>query len=161
MLPSTVVVLFKNQISKLAILAAIMPIVTSMGGNAGTQSMTVSVRAIANKDIMISNMGQVVLKEILSSFLNGILLGSIGGMILFPFYQDYKLCIIFGLAVLTNFTLAGVWGSVIPISIHRLGLDPAISSSVFVTFLTDMLGFLIFLSLAAVFCELNIMFLRK
>lgn len=148
---STVVMLFTKQISKLAVLAAIMPIVTSMGGNAGTQSTTVSVRAIANKDIINSNMWQVVLKEMLSALLNGALLAILGGLMLFPIYKNYKLCVIFGIAVLANFTLAGVWGSLIPISLHRCGLDPAISSSVFVTFLTDLLGFFIFLSLAAVF----------
>jgi magnesium transporter len=148
---STVVMLFQKQISHLAILAAVMPIVASMSGNAGTQSTTVYVRAIANKDIIAANMWQIVLKEVLSSILNGALLGVIGGLILFVMYSHIKLSIIFGMAVLTNFTLAGLWGSFVPITIHRLGLDPAISSSVFVTFLTDLLGFFIFLSLAALF----------
>ncbi len=85
--------------------------------------------------------------------LNGAVLGIIGGLILFVMYSHIKLSIIFGMAVLVNFTLAGLWGSFVPISIHRLGLDPAISSSVFVTFLTDLLGFFIFLSLAALFLQ--------
>jgi len=146
---STVIAMFESQISKLAVLAAIMPIVASMGGNAGTQSVTVSVRAIANRDIVASNVWRVVFKETLSCLLNGLALGIIGGIILLFMYQSAKLSTIFGLAVVINFTLAGVWGSMIPIGLNKVGLDPAISSSVFVTFLTDLLGVFIFLSLAS------------
>ena len=148
-LVSVVIAMFQNQISKLAVLAAIMPIVASMGGNAGTQSVTVSVRAIANKDIVDANIWQIVFKEMLSCLINGLVLGAIGGIILLFIYHKAELSIIFGLAVIINFTLAGVWGSLIPIGLNKAGLDPAISSSVFVTFLTDLLGVFIFLSLAS------------
>ena len=148
-LVSVVIAMFENQISKLAVLAAIMPIVASMGGNAGTQSTTVSVRAIANRDIGSANVWQVVLKEMLSCFINGLVLGIIGGAILLLIYKNAQLSMIFSLAIVTNFTLAGIWGSLIPIGLNRAGLDPAISSTVFVTFLTDLLGFFIFLSLAS------------
>jgi magnesium transporter len=150
-LVSVVIAMFQNQISELAVLAAIMPIVASMGGNAGTQSVTVSVRAIANRDIGRANIRQVVLKEMLSCAMNGLVLGVIGGIILLFLYQQLAISIIFSAAVMTNFTLAGIWGSLIPIGLDKAGLDPAISSSVFVTFLTDLLGFFIFLSLASMF----------
>ncbi|NRA74089.1 MAG: magnesium transporter [Rickettsiales bacterium] len=148
-LVSVVIDIFQNQISELAVLAAIMPIVASMGGNAGTQSVTVAIRAIANKDIVSANIWQVVFKEMLSCFTNGLVLGTIGGIILMFLHKQIALSMIFGLAVTANFTLAGIWGSLIPIGLDKAGLDPAISSSVFVTFLTDLLGFFIFLSLAS------------
>jgi magnesium transporter len=147
---SIVIAMFQNQISSLAVLAAMSPMVASMGGNAGTQSVTVSVRAIANRDIGAGNIWQVVLKETLSCLMNGLVLGIIGGAILLLLYKQVMLSIVFGLAVLINFTLAGIWGSLIPIGLDRAGFDPAISSSVFVTFLTDLFGFFIFLSLASI-----------
>jgi Mg/Co/Ni transporter MgtE len=147
---SIVIAMFENQISDLAVLAAIMPIVASMGGNAGTQSVAVSVRALANRDINAKNIWHSVVKEMLSCMMNGLLLGIIGGVILLFLYKQATLSMIFGLAIVTNFAFAGVWGSLIPISLDKAGLDPTISSSVFVTFLTDLLGFFIFLSLASV-----------
>lgn len=150
-LTSIVVSGFKSQIEQLVILAAIMPIVGSMGGNAGTQSVTVAVRAIANKDIATANIFHVVFKEIAACALNGLVLGLIGGLILFVLYGDINICGIFLLAVTMNFILAGLCGGLIPISIDRMGLDPAIASGVLLTFLTDFLGFFIFLSLASAF----------
>lgn len=146
---SMVIAYFENEIQKIVVLAAIMPIVASMGGNAGTQTVTVAVRAIANKDITTSNVWRVITKEIVACALNGILLGIIGGFILLLLYQNINLSFIFALAVIINFTLAGLWGAMIPICLDRCGFDPAISSSVFLTFLTDFLGFFIFLSLAS------------
>ncbi len=149
-LTSIVISKFRDQIEQLVILAAIMPIVGSMGGNAGTQSVTVAVRAIANKDIISSNILQVVSKEVAVCALNGLVLGLLGGTILFLLYTDLNVCGIFVLAVTINFVLAGLWGGMIPIIINKLGLDPAISSGVLLTFLTDFLGFFIFLGLASV-----------
>ncbi|MEQ9116479.1 MAG: magnesium transporter [Rickettsiales bacterium] len=146
---SLVIAHFENEIQKIVVLAAIMPIVASMGGNAGTQTVTVAVRAIANKDITNANVSKVIFKEIIACALNGILLGIIGGFILLVLYENMSLSSIFALAVIINFTLAGLWGAIIPIFLDRYGFDPAISSSVFLTFLTDFLGFFSFLGLAA------------
>ena len=148
-LTSIIISKFKDQIEQLVILAAIMPIVGSMGGNAGTQSVTIAVRAIANKDITTSNILQVVSKEIAACALNGLILGLLGGTILFLLYNNLGVCGIFVLAVTINFILAGLWGGMIPIIINKIGLDPAISSGVLLTFLTDFLGFFIFLALAS------------
>ncbi len=148
---SLIIAQFEDEIQKIVVLAAIMPIVASMGGNAGTQTVTVAVRAIANKDITSSNVWRVVTKEIVACALNGLLLGMIGAFILLVLYQNINLSSIFALAVVINFTLAGLSGAMIPIMLDRFGFDPAISSSVFLTFLTDFLGFFIFLSLASIF----------
>lgn len=148
-LTSLIISTFRDQVEQKIVLAAIMTIVASMGGNAGTQSVTVSVRAIANKDITTSNITHVVLKEIAACALNGVMLGVLGGGILFMLYGDIAVCGVFALSVTLNFILAGFWGSMIPITINRIGLDPAISSGVFLTFLTDFLGFFVFLGLAS------------
>jgi len=149
-LTSLIISSFRDQVEQKIILAAIMTVVASMGGNAGTQSATVSVRAIANKDITNSNIAQVVLKEIAACGLNGVMLGLIGAIILFLLYGDIDVCGVFALSVTLNFILAGFWGSMIPITINKIGLDPAIASGVFLTFLTDFLGFLVFLGLASI-----------
>ena len=141
---------FGSQVEQKVILAAVMTIVASMGGNAGTQSVTIAVRAIANKDIATSNIGQVILKEISVCALSGAILGTLGGCILYFFYKDPSVSMVFALAVTINSLLAGLWGSLIPISISKAGMDPAVSSGVILTFLTDILGFLIFLGLASV-----------
>lgn len=148
-LTSLIISSFRDQVEQKIILAAIMTIVASMGGNAGTQSVTVSVRAIANKDITTSNIKHVVLKEVAAGALNGLMLGLLGGSILFLLYGDIDVCGVFALSVTLNFILAGFWGAVIPITIDKIGLDPAISSGVFLTFLTDFLGFFVFLGLAS------------
>jgi len=148
-LTSLIISSFRDQVEEKIILAAIMTIVASMGGNAGTQSVTVSVRAIANKDITNANIRHVVMKEMAACGLNGLMLGLIGGIILFLLYGDLDVCGVFALSVTLNFLLAGFWGSMIPITINKIGLDPAISSGVFLTFLTDFLGFFVFLGLAS------------
>lgn len=148
---SVMISLFDATIEKIVTLAAIMPIVASMGGNAGTQTVTVAVRAIANKDITEANVWKIIMKEISACALNGALLGILGAMILLFIYQDISLCFIFALAVAINFTIAGFLGSLIPITLNKMGADPAIASSVLLTFLTDIVGFCLFLGLASVF----------
>lgn len=146
---SYMISMFGTTIEKMVILAAIMPIVASTGGNAGTQTVTVAVRAIANKDITLSNATQVIFKEIASCALNGLLLGLLGGIILLFIYDSFDISLIFTLAVLINFAIAGCLGSLIPITLSRLGADPAIASSVLLTFLTDIVGFCLFLGMAS------------
>lgn len=148
-LTSFMISLFGVTIEKLVILAAIMPIVASMGGNAGTQTVTVAVRAIANKDITVANSWQIIVKEVSACTLNGLLLGVVGAIILLFIYQNVNLCLIFACAVTFNFAIAGFLGSLIPITLSRLGADPAIASSVLLTFLTDLVGFCLFLGMAS------------
>ncbi len=142
---------FSDTISKLVTLAAIMPVVASMGGNAGTQAMTVTVRALANKDINQTNMFRVIGKEIISCSINGIFLAIIGGILSYIILSDIDLSIVFGFAVVINFIVAGFFGSAIPIALYNIDVDPATSSGVLLTALTDSFGFFTFLTLAYLF----------
>lgn len=150
-LTSIIINQFSTTISKLITLAAIMPIVASMGGNAGTQAMTVTILALANKDINNANMFKVIAKEILVSGFNGFFLGCIGAGLSFAMLADSDLSIIFAVAIMINFLVSGFCGSVIPITLHNFNIDPAIASGVFLTALTDSLGFFTFLTLAYFF----------
>ena len=146
---SLVVNYFHGTIQQAVILSAIMPIVAGISGNAGTQTMTVTVLSIASKEITALNIYRVVRNQIISCSCNGIILAILGGGILVLLHRDYTLSVVFGLAVIINFALAGFFGAMIPIVLDKLGFDPAIASSVFVTTLTDVLSFGIFLSLAS------------
>ena len=150
-LTSIIINQFSFTISKLITLAAIMPIVASMGGNAGTQVMTVTVRALANKDIHHSNILKVIFKEMAVCGFNGAILALIGATLLLIMLYDLNLSIIFAVAVILNFLIAGLFGSAIPITLHYLDIDPATGSGVFVTTITDSFGFFTFLILAYVF----------
>lgn len=145
---SVIINQFSDTIARLITIAAIMPIVASMGGNAGTQAMTVTVRALANKDITHANMFKVIGKEIMVCSLNGSLLASIAGGLSYTMLADFHLSIIFVIAIIINFFAAGFLGSVIPITLYNLDIDPATASGVFLTALTDALGFFMFLVLA-------------
>lgn len=150
-LTSIIINQFSATIAKLITLAAIMPIVASIGGNAGTQSMTVTVRAISNKDINYANTRRVILKEIMVSAINGLFLALISGTLSFILLGDLKLCVIFAVAILVNSIVAGLLGTIIPIGLHNFHIDPATASGVFLSALTDALGFLSFLTLAYLF----------
>ena len=141
---------FSDTIAHLVTLASLMPIVASMGGNAGTQVMTVTVRALANNDIG-SHIGKVIIKEILVCGFNGALLATIGASITFGIFEAMDLSIVFAVAVIINFLVAGLFGAVIPIFLHRIDVDPAAASGVFLTAITDSFGFFSFLTLAYVF----------
>lgn len=142
---------FSLTISKLIAIAAIMPIVASMGGNAGTQAMTVTVRALANKDIHHNNILKVVFKEVVVCGFNGLALALIGALLSLVMLSDPNLSLIFAVAVILNFLIAGFFGSVIPITLHYLNIDPATGSGVFLTTITDSFGFFTFLTLAYLF----------
>lgn len=148
---SIIISQFGATIGKHVTVAAIMTIVASMGGNAGTQAMTVTIRALANKDINRANMFKVVTKEILVSGLNGFLLGCIGGGLIFAVLRDTNLSVIFAAAIIMNFLLAGFCGAVIPITLHNCDIDPATASGVFLSTLTDACGFFAILLLAYTF----------
>lgn len=146
---SLCIALFEGTIEKLVALAALMPMVAGMGGNAGTQSLTTAVRAIAMNELGSSNIARVVGKEVTAAALNGLLLAIVTGTAIFFRYHDPKLSAVFGAALVLNFTIAGVAGALIPFILHRLDADPAVASGVFLTALTDLCGFMIFLGLAS------------
>ncbi|MES2045933.1 MAG: magnesium transporter [Pseudomonadota bacterium] len=149
MLAAAVVGLFENEIAKFALLAALMGIVSGMGGNAGTQTLAVVVRALATNQLTSSNTMWMILREFRIAAANGLLLGVLIGTGTWLFYHNASLAIVFGLAILTNNLVAGLSGVLIPLGLERAGVDPAVSSAVFVTMMTDCLGFFSFLGLAA------------
>ncbi|MFK7974443.1 MAG: magnesium transporter [Rickettsiaceae bacterium] len=150
-LTSLIINQFNETITQLVTLATIMPIVASMGGNAGTQVMTVTVRAIANREINNASTIRVITKEIYVCALNGLILALIGILLTYLLFSSIGLSMVFASAVIINFSVAGFLGSFIPIILNRLDIDPAAASGVFLTACTDSIGFLSFLGLAYFF----------
>ncbi len=150
-LTSIIINQFIDTISKVITIAAIMPIVVSIGGNAGVQVMTVTVRALTNKDIHYSNMLKVVWKEVLVSCFNGVILALIGSFIILIMLSDVSLSMVFAFAIIVNFIAAGFFGCTIPIVLDYLRTDVAVGSGVFLSIITDALGSLSFLTLAYIF----------
>ncbi|MBW7836570.1 MAG: magnesium transporter [Sphingomonadales bacterium] len=148
-LASWVISLFDVTIEKLVALAVLMPIVASMGGNAGHQTMTVAVRALATRELMPANALRVVKREVLVGLINGLLLALIIGVVAGVWFSSPLLGFVLGWALVINFFVAGLCGVLIPIGLQRLGVDPAVASSVFLTTVTDVVGFFSFLGLAA------------
>ena len=146
----SVIAAFQNEIAKLVTLAILMPIVASLGGNAGTQTLAVAVRALANRELNASNAMRVFLRELGVGVVNGATLAAIMSVAVFLWFHDLRLSLTVGLALIVNVSIAAVVGTLVPLTLDRLGRDPAVSSSVFVTFVTDFMGFLSFLGLAAV-----------
>jgi magnesium transporter len=152
-LAASVVSLFEDTIEKVVVLATLMPIVAGMGGNAGTQSITVVVRNLATGELTISTWWEAVRKEVSIGFLNGIVLGTFSGCLVFIFKQNFALSFVIGTAMFVNLTMAGMVGSGIPLLLKLLRIDPAIASSIFVTTFTDICGFFFFLGLATSFMK--------
>jgi magnesium transporter len=148
-LAASVIGAFEGQIQKLAILAALMPVVASLGGNAGTQTLTVAVRALASRELSAFNAVRTVMREITVGVAMGVVLALITGSVLFGMFQDSRLSIAFGAALVINLFMAALAGALVPLALERMGRDPAVSSPVFVTFVTDFTGFFAFLGLAA------------
>ncbi len=148
MIAASVVGWFEAEIARFALLAALMGIVSGMGGNAGTQTLAVVVRAMAMNQLTSSNTVWMILRELRIALANGLLLGLLigGGTILI--YHNVPLGVVFGLAILINNLVAGLSGVLVPVALERAGADPAISSAVFVTMMTDCSGFFAFLGLA-------------
>lgn len=145
---SSVINMFEGSIMQLAALAVLMPIVASMGGNAGTQALAVAVRAIASRDLTESNAPRYILREAMTAMANGLLLAVLLSAVVWFWFTDGGLSLAIGLAIMINFACAGLAGILVPMSLRRFGADPAVSSSVFVTFVTDIVGFMSFLGLA-------------
>ena len=150
-LASTVISLFNASIEKVVALAILMPIVASMGGNAGTQTLTVTVRLLATKELISSNVRKIISKEFLVGFFNGLIFAVITALAIYVWFQDIRLSLLIAVAMIINMTAAGFFGIVVPVTLNKFKIDPAISSSVFVTTVTDIFGFLSFLGLASYF----------
>ena len=148
-LASSVIGLFQEEIEKLVALAVLMPIVASMGGNAGTQTETVAVRALATRQLNYSNLQKFVLKETWVGMINGFLFALLSIVLAYLWFGDKEIAIIMGLAMIANLLFAGVLGTLIPLTLEKFKIDPAISSSVFLTTATDVIGFFTFLGLSA------------
>jgi magnesium transporter len=144
---------FETVIAKFVALAALMPIVASMGGNAGTQTLAVAVRALATKDLSRANAKRVIAKETLVGAINGISFAVIVGGFVWLWYGDQRLGAIIAAAMVINLIAAGLSGIVIPFTLDKLKLDPATSAAVFLTTVTDVVGFFAFLGLAAAFLK--------
>jgi len=148
---SRVVGAFEGSITKLAALAALMPIVAGIGGNSGNQTTTLIVRAIALGQVSAANARRLLAKEIAISAVNGVLWGGVLGMLAWGLYGNVALGAVMSLAMLLNLVVAALAGIFIPLAMERFGRDPAVGSSVFLTFVTDSMGFFIFLGLATIF----------
>lgn len=150
-LASYVIGLFDATIEQMVALAVLMPIVASMGGNAGTQTMTVAVRALATNDIDIHNASRVIRRELTVGFINGILFAALVGVMASVWFGSNLLGVVIAAAMVINMVCAALAGILIPLALDKLNIDPASASSVFVTTVTDVVGFFAFLGLAAIF----------
>ena len=140
---------FGASIEQMVALAFLMPIVASMGGNAGMQTLAVTIRAIATKELSKSNFNRVVGKEFLIGILNGIIFAIITGIIVQFWFKELNLSLLIGVSMVLNMIVAGLFGILVPVSLKKLNIDPALASSVFVTTITDVIGFLSFLGLGS------------
>ena len=151
MLAASVVGLFEGTIERFAMLAALMGIVSGMGGNAGTQTLAVVVRALATNQLTSSNTARMIGREFRIAATNGATLGTLIAIGSYVIYGRLDLSLVFGAAILTNNMVAGLAGVLVPVTLERNNVDPAVSSAVFVTMMTDSLGFFTFLGLATLF----------
>jgi magnesium transporter len=148
---SRVVGAFEGSIEKLAALAALMPIVAGIGGNSGNQTTTLIVRALALGQVSVQSGRRLLIKELGISALNGVVWGGVLGIAAWLLYRNVALGGVMALAMLLNLVVAALAGIFVPLAMERFGRDPAVGSSVFLTFITDSMGFFIFLGLATVF----------
>ena len=148
-LAASVISLFDATIEQIVALAVLMPIVAGMGGNAGSQTMTVTVRALATRDIDIYNAGRIIRREMGVGFVNGILFAVLIGTVAGLWFQSPEIGGIIAAAMIINMFVAAVAGILVPLLLDRVGADPAVASAVFVTAITDVVGFFAFLGLAA------------
>jgi magnesium transporter len=150
-LASLVIAQFEDAITQIVALAVLMPIVASMGGNAGTQSLTVAVRAIATKDLTRSNLLRVIGREAAVGLVNGLIFAVVMGIVGWVWFQSPALGGVIAAAMVVNLLVAGLAGILVPIVLDRLKIDPALASGAFVTTVTDIVGFFAFLGLAVIF----------
>jgi magnesium transporter len=148
-LAASVIGLFDHTIERVVALAVLMPIVAGMGGNAASQTMTVTVRALATKDLDIYNAWRIIRREMGVGFINGIIFAMLIGMVAATWFSDPYLGGIIASAMVINMFVAALAGILIPLVLDRYGIDPAVASAVFVTAVTDVVGFFAFLGLAS------------
>lgn len=146
---SIVIGMFGATIERMVALAVLMPIVASMGGNAATQTMTVAVRALATRDLVPFNLRRIINREALVGVANGVLFAVIVGAVAYVWFGSAALGLVISAAMVVNMFVAGLCGILIPVALDRMAIDPAVASGVFVTTVTDVIGFLAFLGLAA------------
>ena len=151
LLATWVISRFGATIEQMVALAFLMPIVASMGGNAGMQTLAVTVRAIATKELSEENFAKVVSKEFVIGILNGIIFALITGIIVQLWFKEINLSILIAVSMILNMIVAGLFGILVPVSLKKFNIDPAVASSVFVTTITDVVGFLSFLGIGAYF----------
>jgi magnesium transporter len=147
-LASIVINVFEDTISSYIALAILMPIVASMGGNAGTQTLTIVVRQLALGDIVFDNAKEVVKKELLIAFINGVIFAAIVGIVAYVWFDKPLLGVVIALSLVINIFLSGFFGALIPLGLKKLNIDPAVGSTVILTTATDVIGFFSFLLLA-------------
>ena len=147
-LASMIISLFDATLETIVAVAILMPIVASMGGNAGTQALTVAVRALATNEVSKTNAFRIIWKETVVGMINGFLFALIMGIIATFWFHNSMLGIVIAIAMITNLIIAGLFGAGIPIMLSKMGSDPAVSSTVFLTTATDIIGFFVFLGLA-------------
>ncbi|RLA73209.1 MAG: magnesium transporter [Epsilonproteobacteria bacterium] len=149
-LASLIIGIFDETIQKYVALAILMPIVASMGGNAGTQSLTIMVRQIALGEMSWQEAKSSIRQEMIVAFLNGLVFALLMGVIAYFWFHDARLGIVIAMAMVINLLAAGFFGAIIPLGLKKIGTDPAIASSVLLTTVTDVLGFFAFLGLAKI-----------
>jgi len=150
-LATWVISMFGATIEQMVALAFLMPIVASMGGNAGMQTLAVTIRTLATNELTKNNFIQTVSKEFSIGILNGIIFALISALIVQLWFKDVKLSLIISISMVLNMIVAGLFGILVPVALKRMKIDPAIASSVFVTTITDVIGFLSFLGIGAYF----------
>ena len=150
-LATWVISLYGATIEQMIVLAFLMPIVASMGGNAGMQTLAVTVRSLATNDLTKNNFTTNILKEFNIGILNGIIFAIISSFVVQMWFKDIKLSMIISISMILTMIIAGLFGILVPVTLKRMNIDPAISSSVFVTTITDVIGFVSFLGVAAYF----------
>jgi magnesium transporter len=155
LLSASVIQLFEGSIQKMVALAVLMPIVASMGGNAGTQTMTVAVRALATRDLSDNNSLRFARRELLVGLINGLGFAVIMGTIASFWFQTSDLGLVIGLAMICVLIAAALGGFIIPVILEKLRIDPAVSSGPFVTTVTDIIGFFSFLGIATLWFGLK------
>jgi len=149
-LASFIISMFEGTISKMVALATLMPIVAGLGGNAGTQTLAVTVRALATNQVTASNAWRAVRRELSIALLNGASVAIVVGIVVFAIFENALLGGVIAAAMMTNIVIAGLAGVLVPLTLEKLDADPAIASSIFVTMTTDSMGFFVFLGLATV-----------
>ena len=148
-LASVVIAQFEGVIAQVVALAVLMPIVASMGGNAGTQALTVAVRSIATRDLTGANVWRVVRREVMVGLVNGLVFAAVMGAVGWFWFDSGLIGGVLAAAMIINLVVAGLAGIIVPVTLERVGVDPALASGAFVTTVTDVVGFFAFLGLAA------------